>query len=462
MAITTTPSGGPQGEFSTYTPIYSQTLSSAAASITFSNIPTTFTDLVIIANFNTATGNQSTNITVNGDTSSNYSWTYILGNGSAASSSRGSSDSRIFNGSSATATSGNTTNSTIQFQNYSNATTYKTIISRSNAADYFTQATVGLWRSTSPITSITLTCPSYNYTSGSTFTLYGIKAAVSAPKATGGDQVYTDGTYWYHIFNSSGIFDAKQSLTADFLVLAGGGSGAGYSDASGGGGAGGYRTSVGTSGRGASAESQLSLNPVQYPIIVGAGAPSYGITVTYDSFGYNGSNSSFSTITSIGGGGGGKAYGYAGLNGGAGGGGGWGAPQQGGGLGTTGQGYDGGAGSDYNGYNGGGGGGVGAPGNSPNSSPYNSNGGAGLTSTISGFSVTRGGGGGGGRASAGAGIASGGAGGGGNGGNPANRPTAGATNTGGGGGGSRTDAGWNSYAQTGAGGSGVVIVRYTV
>ena len=44
MPITTTPSGGPQGEFSTYTPISAQTLSRAVSSVTFSNIPTTFTD----------------------------------------------------------------------------------------------------------------------------------------------------------------------------------------------------------------------------------------------------------------------------------------------------------------------------------------------------------------------------------------------------------------------------------
>jgi hypothetical protein len=162
---------------STYTPIATTTLGSAAASYTFSSIPSTYTDLIIIANFNTATGNQSTNITVNGDTGTNYSWTYLLGNGTAASSSRGSTDNRIFNGSSATATSGNTTNSIIQFQNYSNTTTYKTTLSRSNAADYFTQATVGLWRNTAAITSITLTSPSYNYIAGSTFTLYGIAAA---------------------------------------------------------------------------------------------------------------------------------------------------------------------------------------------------------------------------------------------------------------------------------------------
>jgi hypothetical protein len=160
----------------TYEKIATNTLGSATGTVTFSSISGAYTDLVLVANFNTSVSNQSTNITVNGDTGSNYSWTYLQGNGTAASSSRGSADNRIFNGSSATAISGNTTNTIIQFQNYSNTTTYKTTLSRSNASDYFTQATVGLWRNTAAITSITLTIPSANYIVGSTFTIYGIKA----------------------------------------------------------------------------------------------------------------------------------------------------------------------------------------------------------------------------------------------------------------------------------------------
>ena len=68
----------------------------------------------------------------------------------------------------------------LQLMNYSNTTTYKTILSRTNAAANGVDATVGLWRSTSAITSIEIgknSGMSGTFQIGSTFTLYGIKAA---------------------------------------------------------------------------------------------------------------------------------------------------------------------------------------------------------------------------------------------------------------------------------------------
>jgi hypothetical protein len=59
--------------------------------------------------------------------------------------------------------------------NYSNSTTYKTILGRSNAATSGTSAAVGLWRSTSAINSIEI--GTVSFTAGSTFSLYGIAAA---------------------------------------------------------------------------------------------------------------------------------------------------------------------------------------------------------------------------------------------------------------------------------------------
>jgi hypothetical protein len=67
-------------------------------------------------------------------------------------------------------------NSIINIQNYSNSTTYKTVLARSNNAATGTDATVALWRSTSAITSIDYYLNSGSWATGSTFTLYGIKA----------------------------------------------------------------------------------------------------------------------------------------------------------------------------------------------------------------------------------------------------------------------------------------------
>jgi hypothetical protein len=61
--------------------------------------------------------------------------------------------------------------------NYSNTTTYKTILERANQPQAVTNSIVGLWRSTSAISTITMTTSSGTVSAGSTFTLYGILKA---------------------------------------------------------------------------------------------------------------------------------------------------------------------------------------------------------------------------------------------------------------------------------------------
>lgn len=157
----------------TYEPIATQTLGSAAASVTFSSIASTYTDLVLVSNGSTSTATGNIRIQFNGDTAANYSNTRVLGDGSSASSAR---DSSV--GSTAIGDWGTDRCLLItSIQNYSNATTNKTVLSRSNS-EGFVSAYVGLWRKTpEAITSLTIFKNSANFTSGSTFTLYGIKAA---------------------------------------------------------------------------------------------------------------------------------------------------------------------------------------------------------------------------------------------------------------------------------------------
>lgn len=160
----------------TYEPIATTTLGSNTASVTFSSIPGTYTDLVLIASTASATaGGNELNCQVNSDTGSNYSLTYLAGNGSTASSGRASNQTRWAPGEQ----SASFENPTIMyFFNYSNTTTFKTMISRRNTVSNITSAFVNLWRSTSAINTIYLyNASGHLFLSGSTFTLYGIAAA---------------------------------------------------------------------------------------------------------------------------------------------------------------------------------------------------------------------------------------------------------------------------------------------
>jgi len=445
---------------STYTPIASVTLDSAQSSVTFSGIPQTYTDLVLVANIAQEAANNSLRYRFNNDSGSNYSATYLLGNGSSANSGRESNITSAY-----VSTTGSTTletNYILHIMNYSNATTYKTAIGRGNRASAETDATVGLWRNTAAITTISFALgsgfPTNNFAANSTFNLYGVNAQLSAQaKAYGGDTIVTDGTYWYHTFLSSGTFTPTEALTADYLVVAGGGSGGGPLGRGGGGGAGGLRCTVTATGGGGSVESALSLAAnTGYTVTIGGGGAAIiggGGAVN----GNSGSDSVFSTITATGGGGGGGANpgnGQSGLTGGSGGGAGSANGVAGSaGSGTTNQGYAGGTASlSSAGFGAGGGGGAGATGGN-GSSTNGGNGGNGVATSISGTSTTYAGGGGGGVNTGTAGT--GGTGGGGKGGDSSS-VGAGTANTGGGGGGSYDTPG------SGSGGSGIVIVRYAV
>ena len=436
-------------------------LASNVTNVTFSNIPQSgYTDLKIVASMRVTNSALYADILIrpNGSSSS-LSCKILYGNGAAVySASIADSYGATANG--ATSTSNTFSNVEWYFPNYTSST-FKSFIADSvwenNGGTASQVMGADLWSSTAAISSLQI---DGSFVSGSTFSIYGLAAVGTAPtsqKANGGTQVYSDGTYWYHIFTSSGPFYVNQGITCDYLVVAGGGSGGGSSDAAGGGGAGGFRTTVGTSGGGASAESPISVATGTYNILVGAGGA--GLPGVAEADGNNGSNSVFSTITAIGGGGGAKPDGI-GLDGGSGGGGGFHyVSTYAGGSGTANQGYAGGSGATGSNFYGGGGGGASAAGT--NGSTGNPTGGAGLTNSITGTSITYAGGGGGGKANAGSGAA-GGSGVGGTGGTPNVKPTSGVINTGSGGGGARTDAGYNQYAPTGSGGSGVVIIRYAV
>ena len=301
--------------------------------------------------------------------------------------------------------------------------------------------------------------------------------------ATGGT-VATSGDFKIHTFTGDGCFvvscagNPAGSDSVDYLVVAGGGGGgqAAAGDNGGGGGAGGYRESSGTTSGCYSVSplgacvAALSVSATTYPITVGGGGTAGTGSPSSTAIGGQGSNSVFSTITSTGGGGGGgvapsggspwtNPNGRIGGPGGSGGGAGGGASNDNpGGSGNTPpvappQGQAGGDSAPPGPSDQAGGGGGGATEGSPATNAPGSTtndggrGGAGATTSISGTPLSYSGGGGTG-CGAGSPCETGGAGGNGSTGD------AGTTNRGGGGGGS------NNTPTAGAGGKGIVIIRY--
>lgn len=347
-----------------YTLLQKITVATATPSaITFSGIPQTGYQSLVLKMSARITGGsnpyEEIYHTFNGvSTSSQYLRQYVTSTGTGTGSGRDTTGGNTWsftNGT--TSTSNYFSNAEMIIPNYnsSNPKTIRSQVAPMQASNVsYSVLYSGVWDNTASITTWTLTTTAGTFLAGSEFALYGLSTVnqtpISAPKATGGDIVVNDGTYWYHAFLSSGVFTPSQNLSCDYLVIAGGGAGGGEVGYAGGGGAGGVRSTVGATGGGGSLESALSLIATPYTVVIGAGGTSAS----------SGSNSTFSTITSIGGGCAGyynqSAY-LVGKTGGSGGGGGTNNGST-GGSGTANQGYAGGNG--INGYGAGGGGAAGA------------------------------------------------------------------------------------------------------
>lgn len=436
--------------------------SGGASSIVFSNIPQTYTDLILVLSVRTTRGGTwegGIGIGINGNTSTGYTWRTIESQGSSTSTKNTSYEpdwtSRI---TASDSTAGSFANVEVYIPNYTSSAAkywYADGVAPTNSdSTGAVTLLVGAQSSTAPITSLTIHDESNTLlVEFSSATLYGVTPAAVGAKATGG-AIYSDSTYWYHVFGSSDTFVPTQNLTADVLIVAGGGGG-GNGNGGGGGGAGGVL--------GLTAQ---SLTTTTYAVTIGGGG-----AVSAD-----GTNSSFASSTALKGGRGGDAG-----NNGAGGSGtygsGGGCGRDGGtlgGAGTSGQGFAGGNSAYPTGVaNGGsGGGGAGGAGNNvistdnENRLSPNGDGGVGTNAYASWLSAVGAGvdgylaGGGGGSAYQEIRNPVGGLGGGGRGTMSqfgALGATAGVVSTGSGGGGGGTGA-FKSAGQPG--GSGLVIIRY--
>lgn len=166
----------------TYTLISSNVLTSSVASVTFSSIPATYTDLVLKMSVRST---EATNVTsyfirFNGDTASNYSRLYVEGEGSGTNSGvAGNQTSAIYrfaNGDSSTSNTFANAEHYIPSYNASQNKPFSGFIGQEdNQTSAYVSATANLWRNTAAITSLSITANGADWKSGSSFFLYGIK-----------------------------------------------------------------------------------------------------------------------------------------------------------------------------------------------------------------------------------------------------------------------------------------------
>jgi hypothetical protein len=170
----------------TYELIASQTLASSAATITFSSIPQTYTDIEIRAvGRNTGAASQF-NLRFNGDSGANYGYTFLDDDGGAAARStratnRTQADVGGLFGSSQAASL--FAPNTFYIMSYTNTSMAKSVIGMAVASNSsgivldYVQTVVSVWRNTAAITSVTCVTNANSFDVGTTVALYGIKAA---------------------------------------------------------------------------------------------------------------------------------------------------------------------------------------------------------------------------------------------------------------------------------------------
>jgi hypothetical protein len=155
--------------------IETKTLGTAAASIEFTSIPQTFTDLVVVASARNTTTSEFYRIEINGS-SANFTSRYLLGNGSLVST--GSESLAPYADMARSTYTANTfSNSQFYIPNYSGSTN-KSIsidsVSENNATEAYASISAGLWSQTAAVTSVLFRPNSGNFAIGCIFSLYGI------------------------------------------------------------------------------------------------------------------------------------------------------------------------------------------------------------------------------------------------------------------------------------------------
>jgi len=179
-------SGNGAGGGGSFESIATATGTGSSGTITFSSIPSTYQHLQIryVCRSSRASTDDGINLQFNSDTGSNYARHQLFGNGATASASGGTTQSNIPVGvATAASVAANIIGvGIIDIHDYASATKYKTIRSFSGDDQNNTNGILylrsGLWQSTTAISSISLiSSSSSNWTTQTTFALYGIKGA---------------------------------------------------------------------------------------------------------------------------------------------------------------------------------------------------------------------------------------------------------------------------------------------
>jgi hypothetical protein len=152
----------------TYIALANTTVSSTTNSVTFSSIPATYRDLVVVTN---PIGDGYLSMQFNADTGNNYSYIAMFGSGSAAQSQTGT----IGRVPMTYPLTGSYENPTFFYiMDYSATDKHKTLLYRGNSAGAGVWAGASRWANTNAITSVKVFLDNGNFSAGSTLALYGI------------------------------------------------------------------------------------------------------------------------------------------------------------------------------------------------------------------------------------------------------------------------------------------------
>ena len=157
----------------TYDKIATTTLSSTSATITFSSIAASWTDLRLVLVWKpTSSSSMNPFFRINNDSTTLYSDTYLTGNGTDASSGRDTASSAWFVNQVINPSTSIFTFTTVDYFSYADST-FKTALINTSAnfnGSGYTQPQVGLYRSTTAITQVNIVASSDSFAIGTTAT----------------------------------------------------------------------------------------------------------------------------------------------------------------------------------------------------------------------------------------------------------------------------------------------------